>query len=79
MTLLYMFAAVLLLGVIVYVYTSMTDPKEPDPLTDEVVAKVARSGKTRLAIKWYRTIHGGSFEQARRAVIEMTGEAENGQ
>jgi large subunit ribosomal protein L7/L12 len=70
MTLLIIFGGLLLVMVVLAIVAS---PRVPKDITDEDIAREARSGNTLTAIRWYRTLHGAGLKQAKEAVEKMAG------
>lgn len=71
MGLLYIAIGLAAFAALIFLQAQFKDPKPPDPLTDEVIARLASEGRFRLAVKWYRTLHGSWLSEAKQATREL--------
>jgi hypothetical protein len=51
------------------------DPR-PEHLTDHDIALLARRGDLIRAMRWYRSVHGGSAKAAKAAVLQLAASKE---
>lgn len=76
MTLVYGVLILVAIAVGVVTVSGLLDPKAPEDLTDEVIAQTALQGKRRLALRWYRELHGNRLREAKPAFERLVAQYE---
>jgi ribosomal protein L7/L12 len=62
--------ATLIVSVMVGVLRNRKDPVPPEA-TDQDVARIARTGDSARAIRWYRSLHGTGLRASKEAVERL--------
>lgn len=76
MVLIYLFAGIIILFLILLLTRKPFDLEAPQNLSDEDIRRAAQQGNKIQAIAWYRKLHSTSLRAAKSAVEKMTKEAE---